>query len=170
MGSSDFMSDSYKNLAGGHRAAVKRGSAVYTVGAAVRLFRRSLATYVALVGGIIVVVGSLVRFFSALASDIATSAAPALLPAALVLLASLTVSFFILLTSRPRLFWWPGRRWFSAIILVVLGILAFVFSAGFVLTEIGAVLAIVGGVLLPVEGLFVGPFGGRRPWLRRGFF
>lgn len=132
------------------------------------LFRWSLATTVSLVGGVCIALGGLVEFFRTFVAGVHASTLGGVFPAALALTGTLTIGFFVLLTSRPRIIWWPGRRTFNGLLLVLLGILAWVFSGGFILTEVGALLAILGGVLLPFEGLFVGMFGGWRRWLRRG--
>src|SRR5215469_16007685 len=107
---------------------------------------RSVAVVLGTVGGLLVLLGGSIKFWLTWLSAPSLS----LDGLGLGLLATLLLGLFILFTARPRWWWWPGRRFFNALVLVVLGALAWWVSDGFVLTALGAVLTIVAGLILPI--------------------
>lgn len=128
---------------------------------------RSFALVIAAVGGVLILLGGVAAFLLSAARSPGAGLAAGLQGAFLALAITLLLGFLVLLTARPRLFWWSGRRLFNAIVLAVLGLLTWVFVGGFVLTAIGAVLTIVGGIALPIEGLVSGLLGGSRRLFHR---
>ncbi|HEV2316877.1 MAG TPA: hypothetical protein VGV89_04805 [Thermoplasmata archaeon] len=134
------------------------------------MFGRSLATVLGLIGGILVILGGVVEFLMAVAGGFSGGSFAQVWGVLVPMLLAGTLGLFILLSSRPRIWWWPGRRMFNSIVLIFLGVLAWVLIAGSVLVEFGAVFAILAGVVLPLEGLVAGAFG-RGSWLfRRRWF
>ncbi len=130
---------------------------------------RGLAMILGLIGGLLVSIGGLVSLLSASVRSLSGSTTGFLSGPVVSFLVAFVLGLLILWASRPRWWWWPGRRLFNGVLLVVLGVLAWVFAGGSVLTVIGALLTIVAGVVLPLEG-FVGAVFGRGRLFRRRLF
>lgn len=131
---------------------------------------RSVATTIGFIGGILVLLGGLLAFLMGVIRGAAVSGFGPIAGALGALLVAAIFGFLIVFTSRPRFLWWPGRRLFNGVLLVVLGVLTWFLVGGSVLVEVGAILAILAGILLPFEGLIGRPFrSGRRIFHRRAF-
>lgn len=124
---------------------------------------RGVASLIGLVGGLLIVVGGLVALLGQLSGGISATGAVAGLLAPL---AVFIVGFVVLVVARPRLFWWPGRRTFNALILIGLGVLTWILSNASLLVVVGAVLAMIAGVALVLEGFIPRQWGIRR-WFQR---
>lgn len=128
--------------------------------------RPSIASLLGFAGGVCVLLGGLLAFLTAALGAVGSRSLGLLAGPVFTLVAAAVLGFLILFTCRPRLLWWPGRRLFNGVLLIVWGLLAYLFAAASLLGTIGAVLAIVAGVVLPLEG-FASGFFGRRHLLRR---
>lgn len=117
---------------------------------------RSVALILGALGGVLILIGGFVAFLLSLGASGLTGGSAAGHGSWLLLAGTLILGFLVLLTCRPRLFWWPGRRLFNAVILVVLGLVTWVAFGGFAVTAIGALLTVAAGVVLPLEGLLTG--------------
>lgn len=126
---------------------------------------RSVATIIGSIGGYLILLGAVVTFVLTWVYSPTLSIAGPWIP----FFASALVALFILFTTRPRLIWWQGRRLFNAVVLLVLGVLAWLLSGGSVIAEVGAILVILAAIVLPVEGELLRALGLRRPWYRRLF-
>ncbi len=131
------------------------------------MFRRGISSLLGFLGGILVLVGGLVAFVLAAVREVGTRSFGLLAGPLLGLLVAAVLGFLIVFTCRPRLLWWPGRRLFNGILLIVWGVLAYLFAAASLLGVVGAVLAVLAGVILPFEGLASGFFGRRHLFPRR---
>lgn len=127
---------------------------------------RNLATTLGSIGGYVVLLGGILTFAAAWVRAPTLSLGGPWFP----FLATSILALLILFTSRPRLMWWQGRRLFNAFILVVLGALTWLLFGGSVVTTIGAIVTVVAGILLPIEGDILNVLGLRRPWYRRRWF
>lgn len=131
---------------------------------------RSFAVVVGFLGGLAVLLGGFLSFLSVLARVPLSSVTWVSFSVALTFLGTVVVGFLILLTSRPRFWWWPGRRLFNGIWLIALGVLAWILAGGFIVSLAGAVLTVIAGVMLPLEGAVFSAFNWRRRWFRRRWF
>lgn len=127
---------------------------------------RNLATTLGSIGGYVVLLGGILTFVSAWLRAPTLFLAGPWFP----FLATAILALLILFTSRPRLVWWQGRRLFNAFILVVLGALVWLLFGGSIVTTIGAIVTIIAGIILPIEGGLFSALGLRRPWYRRRWF
>lgn len=130
---------------------------------------RSVAVVIGFLGGLLVLLGGLVRFVLALAGGVGSSSAATLGGPLLGACGILLLGLLILFTARPRFWWWPGRRLFNGILLIAFGALAWIFAGGSLLVLFGSVLTLVAGVILPLEGYVMSAFGLNRLFRRRWF-
>jgi hypothetical protein len=126
---------------------------------------RGYASLIGLVGGLLIVVGGLIALLGRLAGPAAGSIGAAAGSVVFPLIV-FVLGFVVLVVARPRLFWWPGRRTFNALLLIGLGILSWIFAGSSLLVVLGAILAMVAGVVLVVEGFYPRSFSARR-WFHR---
>lgn len=131
---------------------------------------RSVATILGTLGGLAILVGGLLQFVLRWSVSAGSPSAGALVSGLLALLLAGVLGFFVLISCRPRLWWWPGRRLFNAVWLIVLGAVAWILLGGSLLTNVGALLTIVAGVVLPFEHLVGRGLGIQGGWLRRRRF
>ena len=124
--------------------------------------RRSWAAVVGLFGGILVFTGGLIRFLSSVSGLLSSPNASELFSAFLPFVVTAALGLVVLWVCRPRLWWWPGRRLWNAVLLI--GLLIWFVSSLSIVTLVGIVLVIVAGFLLLLEGLV---FAHLRP---RGLF
>lgn len=126
---------------------------------------RSIATVIGSLGGYLVLLGAVVTLVLSWVHSPTLSLAGPWIP----FLATALVALLILFTSRPRLIWWQSRRLFNALVLLVLGVLAWLLSEGSLIVDVGAILVVLAGIVLPVEGELLRALGIRRPWYQRLF-
>lgn len=130
---------------------------------------RTLASVVALLGGILVGLAGAISLVFAVATRTGVAQAPG--GALSVPLALVAVLLGILVAALARsgawTFWRP--RLGSAIVLVVLGIIAIWMLAGDLLASVGAFLTVLGGLGVALEGWLRPPLFSRR-WFRRGLW
>lgn len=131
---------------------------------------RSIALFLGFLGGLTILVGALVGFLLPLGTHWATGGTVGLALRLISLFVGGILGLLVLFTSRPRIFWWPGRRLFNGLVLVVLGAMTWVLLGGTLLTTAGAILTVLAGFLLPLEGFFGRGWGHRRSWFRRRWF
>lgn len=123
---------------------------------------RGFASLIGLVGGLLIVGGALITLLGRLSSGAVGGVGTSGLLVPFIVLA---LGFGVLVVARPRLFWWPGRRTFNALLLVGLGLVVWALSSANLLAVIGAFLSILAGIVLVVEGFFPRSLGLRR-WFR----
>jgi hypothetical protein len=122
------------------------------------VFGRSIGSTLGFFGGLLVVLGGIVTFLLHLAGGNATPSWGGLLPSIAELAIALIFGALIVFTCGPRMFWSGGSRLFTGILLILFGVLTWILLSGSILIELGALLTIVGGIILPLQG-----------WLGRGF-
>jgi hypothetical protein len=112
---------------------------------------RGIATLIGLISGVLIIVGGFITFLGHLAGSslgaLGSGTSSVILPIVTVIL-----GFVVLWVSRPRLFWWPGRRTFNGILLVALGVITWIVVGTNLLVIIGSALAMLSGMVLVVEG------------------
>ena len=128
---------------------------------------KSFATILGFIGGLSVVAGGLLRFLAFTPRALSSGAGSTLLAALAPLLGAIVLGGLVVWVCRPRFWWWPGRRLFNGILLVVLGAAVWIVLGGSILFLVGGLLAILAGIFLPIEGLFLRHVRPRRLLTRR---
>ena len=128
---------------------------------------KSFATILGFVGGLSVVAGGLLRFLVFTPRAISSGAVSPLLTPLAPLLGAIVLGGLVVWACRPRFWWWPGRRLFNGILLVVLGAAVWILLGASILFLVGGLLAILAGILLPIEGMLLRHARPRRLLARR---
>ncbi len=128
---------------------------------------KSFATILGFVGGLAVVAGGLIRFLAFVPRAISSASGSGLAIALAPLLGAFVLGGLMVWVCRPRIWWWPGRRLFNGILLVVLGAAVWILLGGSILFLVGGLLAILAGIFLPIEGMFLRVSRPRRLLARR---
>lgn len=128
---------------------------------------RSVALVLGFMGGLLILLGGLLRLLGELPQAVSAPMAMRLLSTLSFVLATVVLGVIVLWVCRPRVWWWPGRRLLNGILLVVMGAVTWLLLGGELLTVLGAVLAVLAGLLLPLEGLVSGGWRPRRSLARR---
>jgi hypothetical protein len=125
---------------------------------------RSAASIAGFVGGILLLLGGVVTFLTGLGPQ-----GERLIGAAGAAVVAVVLGLLVVMVSRPRFWWWTARATVNGVLLLVLGVVAWVLVGDGLLAEVGAFLAVLAGVLMLVSVAVGGPFGWRRRTARRYF-
>lgn len=125
---------------------------------------RGAASLAGFVGGALLLLSGVVAFLLGLGPR-----GEGLLSAVAAGLVPVVVGLLVILISRPGFWWWRSRVAVNALLLLVLGVVAWVLGAEALLTEVGALLTVIAGALLLVSVVFASPSAWRRRSARRYF-